>query len=118
MDFPLFFIDHIGNHLLMAVVAIIHVLINHPFAVGGYPLLVLTERWAWKTKNRELDEIVHKITFIFFIVTTTAGALTGVGIWLTSALIAPFAIGSLLRVFFGAWATEWIVNDGPAWHPA
>lgn len=109
LDFPFFFIDHVGNRLLMAVTAIIHVLINHPFAVGGYPLLVLMERWAWKTKNRELDEIAYKITFIFFIVTTTFGAITGVGIWLTSALIAPFAIGSLLRVFFGAWATEWIV---------
>ncbi len=109
MDFPLFFIDHVGNRLMMAVVAILHVLVNHPFAVGGYPLLVLLERWGHLTKNKDVDDLTHNITFVFFIVTTTIGALTGVGIWLTSALIAPFAIGSLLRVFFVAWAIEWIV---------
>ncbi len=109
MDFPLFFIDHMGNRLLMAIVAILHVLINHPFAVGGYPLVFMIEWWVHRRKSKELDELAYKITFVFFIVTTTIGALTGVGIWLTSSLIAPFAIGSLLRVFFGAWATEWLV---------
>lgn len=93
----------------MAIVAILHVLINHPFAVGGYPLLVFLEWLAYKNKDRDLDKLAHRITFVFFIVTTTVGAMTGVGIWLTSTLIAPFAIGSLLRVFFFAWATEWIV---------
>lgn len=93
----------------MAIVAILHVLVNHPFAVGGYPLLVMLERWGHRTGSKAIDEMTRKITFVFFIVTTTVGALTGVGIWLVSALIAPFAIGSLLRVFFFAWATEWIV---------
>ena len=47
--------------------------------------------------------------FIFFILATTIGALTGVGIWLSVALINPEAMGSLLRVFFWAWFTEWLV---------
>ncbi len=47
--------------------------------------------------------------FIFFIITTTAGALTGVGIWFSVALGQPVAIGSLLRVFFWAWFSEWLV---------
>lgn len=109
MDFPLFFLDHVGNRMLMAVVAIIHVLINHPFAVGAYPLVVLLEWIALRSKNPALDGLVRRVTFFLFILTTSLGALTGVGIWLTSALIAPFGIGSLLRVFFLAWAFEWII---------
>lgn len=109
MDFPLFFLDHIGNRLLIAVVAILHVLINHPFAVGGYPILVFIEWLGMRRNDRTIDEVARKITFVFFIVTTTVGAITGVGIWLVTGLISPFAIGSLLRVFFFAWAFEWII---------
>lgn len=109
MDFPLFFLDLIGNRLLMAVVAIIHVMVNHPVAVGAYPLVAFLEWRAFKRGDAALDELARKVTFVLFIVTTTVGALTGVGIWLTAALIAPFGIGSLLRVFFWAWFTEWLV---------
>ena len=109
MDFPLFFLDLIGNRLLMAVVAVVHVMVNHPVAVGAYPLVALLEWRAYRRGDRALDELVRRITFVLFIVTTTVGALTGVGIWLTAALIAPFGIGSLLRVFFWAWFAEWLV---------
>lgn len=93
----------------MAVLASLHVFINHALAVGAYPLVVLIEWWAWRKKSPEWDQLAYRITFVLFIVTTSFGALTGVGIWLTSALIAPFGIGSLLRVFFWAWFSEWIV---------
>jgi hypothetical protein len=93
----------------MAVVAVVHVMVNHPIAVGAYPLVAMLEWRAYKRGDLALDELARKITFVLFIVTTTVGALTGVGIWLTAALIAPFGIGSLLRVFFWAWFTEWLV---------
>jgi mono/diheme cytochrome c family protein len=32
-----------------------------------------------------------------------------VGIWLSASLVNPYAIGSLLRVFFWAWFAEWVV---------
>jgi mono/diheme cytochrome c family protein len=109
MDFPVFFLDGIGTRLLIGVVAGLHVLINHPVAVGIYPLITLIEYLAYRKKWPELDEVARKITFVAFIITTTVGALTGVGIWLTTSLAAPFAIGSLLRVFFWGWFAEWIV---------
>lgn len=110
MDFPPFFIDHIaGGRLIIGVIATLHVLINHPLAVGAYPVITLLEWWGQRTKNKALDELAYKITFVVFIVTTTVGALTGVGIWLTTSLAAPFAIGSLLRVFFWGWFAEWLV---------
>jgi len=109
MDFPMFFLDFFGNRILIAVIAIVHVMVNHPLAVGAYPLVVLMEWWGRRKGSAEWDELARKITFVLFIVTTSVGALTGVGIWLATALIAPFGIGSLLRVFFWAWFTEWTV---------
>jgi mono/diheme cytochrome c family protein len=109
MDFPLFFLDLFGNRLLMAAIAVLHVMVNHPMAVGAYPLVVLMEWWGWRHKDEDWDRVAYKCTFVLFIITTSIGALTGVGIWLTAALIAPFGIGGLLRVFFWAWFTEWIV---------
>ncbi len=105
----MFFLDFFGNRLLIAAVASIHVFINHALAVGIYPLLVLIEWWGWRQKSEAWDHLAYKLTFVVFIVTTSLGALTGVGIWLTTALIAPFGIGSLLRVFFWVWFSEWLV---------
>jgi len=109
MDFPIFHLDWLGNRMLIAITAIIHVLINHPMAVGAYPLLTLFEWYGWERKDPAWDELTHRIVFIVFVITTTLGALTGVGIWLTTSIVAPFAIASLLRVFFWQWFTEWLV---------
>jgi len=109
MDFPMFFLDFFGNRILIAVIAIIHVFINHPLAVGAYPLVTLMEWYGYRKGDKDWDHLAYRITFVFFIITTTLGALTGVGIWFSTALIAPFGIGSLLRVFFWAWFTEWLV---------
>lgn len=109
MDFPLFFLDDIGNRLMFAIIAVTHVLINHPLAVGAYPLVTVLEWSAWRRNRPDIDELARKITFVLFIITTSLGALTGVGIWLSAALVAPFGIGSLLRIFFWAWFSEWLV---------
>ncbi|MBD3258642.1 cytochrome c, partial [candidate division GN15 bacterium] len=109
MDFPAFFLDYIGNRMLIAIIAVLHTMINHPLAIGAYPLVVVMEWWGYRTGNLEWDKLAYRITFVLFIVTTTVGALTGVGIWLATSLIAPFGIGALLRIFFWAWFAEWFV---------
>lgn len=109
MDFPVFHLDFIGNRMLIAITAIIHVFINHPMAVGAIPLATFLEWRAHKNANMALDKLVYKITFVVFVITTSIGAMTGVGIWFSTSLVNPDAIGSLLRVFFWAWFTEWIV---------
>ena len=109
MDFPIFHLDFLGDRMLIAITAIIHVLINHPLAVGAYPLITLMEWWGLRKGEKAWDDLAHRVVFIVFIITTTVGALTGVGIWLTTSLVAPFAIGSLLRVFFWGWFAEWLV---------
>lgn len=109
MDYPPVFVDHVGGRLIIGLIACIHVLINHPLAVGAYPLLTWMEWWVAKNNRPDIDRVAYRITFVVFIITTTVGAMTGVGIWLSTSLFAPFAIGSLLRVFFWGWFLEWLV---------
>ncbi len=109
MDFPIFHLDFMGNRMLIAVIAILHVLINHSLAVGLAPIVTYLEYRGWKSKSKELDHLANKIMFVGFVVTTSLGAMTGVGIWLSASLVSPASIGSLIRVFFFAWFVEWIV---------
>lgn len=109
MDFPLFHLDWTGNRLLIAVIGIVHVLINHSMAVGAIPLITLLEWRGHKSGEVRWDRLAFRLLAVCFIVTTSLGALTGVGIWFSVALVNPHAIGSLIRVFFWAWFAEWLV---------
>ena len=95
--------------MLIAVIAVLHVIVNHSMAVGALPLITLMEWWGYRRGDRSWDELARRILFTCFIITTSIGALTGVGIWLSASLANPYAIGSLIRVFFWGWFTEWIV---------
>jgi hypothetical protein len=109
MDFPIFHLDFFGNRFLIASIAVVHIFINHSMAVGAMPLVAAMEWWGHRTGRREWDGLAYRLLFVCFIVTTTFGALTGVGIWLSTSLVNPYAIGSLIRVFFWAWLAEWAV---------
>lgn len=109
MDLPIFHLDLINNRILIAVIAVVHVVINHTMAVGGIPLVVFLENKGQKCGEVFWDDFAFRLLRLFFIVTTTVGALTGVGIWLSASLVNPYAIGSLIRVFFWTWFVEWIV---------
>jgi len=109
MDFPIFHLDFFGNRLLIAFIAILHVFHSHPLAVGAIPVVAAMEWWGLKTGRPEWDRLAYRILFVCFILTTSVGALTGVGIWFSTSLVNPAAIGSLIRVFFWAWFFEWII---------
>jgi cytochrome bd-type quinol oxidase subunit 1 len=109
MDLPVFHLDFLNNRMLIAAIAILHVLINHALAVGGIPLIAYLERRGLRENNPAWDALAHRMLSVFFIITTTVGALTGVGIWFSATLVNPYAIGSLLRVFFWTWFVEWLV---------
>ena len=109
MDFPIFHLDFLGNRMLIAMIAVLHVAVNHAFAVGAMPLVTLMEWWGHRRGDARWDRLAYRILAVCFVVTTTVGALTGVGIWLSTSLVNPYAIGSLIRVFFWAWFFEWLV---------
>ncbi len=109
MDFPIFHLDFAGNRLLIAGIAVLHVVINHALAVGAMPLVTMMELRGLRHGRPDWDRLAHRTLAVCFIITTSVGALTGVGIWFATSLVNPAAIGSLIRVFFGAWFVEWIV---------
>lgn len=109
MDFPIFHLDLIGNRALIACIAVLHVIINHGLAVGMMPLIAAMEWYGHKKKDPRWDKLAFKILFVCFIITTTVGALTGVGIWFSASLVNPYGIASLIRVFFWGWFIEWLV---------
>jgi hypothetical protein len=51
MDFPIFHIDFIGNRMLIAFDAILHVIINHALAVGALPVIALLEHTGIRLKD-------------------------------------------------------------------
>ncbi len=109
MDFPIFHLDFFGNRLLVAVIAVLHVFINHPLAVGAIPLITLLEYWGVRSGKQEWDQLARRVLLVCFIITTSVGALTGVGIWFSTSVVNPYAIASLIRVFFWAWFIEWVI---------
>ncbi|MCU0287727.1 MAG: cytochrome c, partial [Acidobacteria bacterium] len=115
MDFPMFHLDLIGNRMFITIIGILHVIISHGFAVGFVPLITLLEYLGYRKRNHnpeqagQWDNMVRKMMLVGFVITTGVGALTGVGIWFSTSLVNPDAIGSLIRVFYAAWFGEWIV---------
>lgn len=115
MDFPMFHLDWLNNRMLIAIIAILHVIINHGLAVGFMPFVTWLEQRGVSRSGKdqitdlEWDAMVYKIMKVAFIITTTLGAMTGVGIWFSVALVSPASIGSLIRVFYWAWFIEWLV---------
>lgn len=104
MNYPLWDIPAAG--LLVAFVSIVHVFISH-FAVGGGLFLVVAERRARRTGNAALLAYVERHSKFFALLTLVGGALTGVGIWFTIALVHPAATSSLIATFVWGWAIEW-----------
>lgn len=115
MDFPIFHLDFLGNRALIAIIAVIHAVINHALAVGLMPVVTMIEFKGFQLRQTDpeqaekWDTVAYRILFFAFVITTTIGAMTGVGIWFSASLVNPASIGSLIRVFFGAWFVEWMV---------
>ncbi len=108
-DFPIFEMPTIGLRMLMAINAIIHTFVSHGGAVGGSVVLALAAWWTNKRNDMAGYETVYRLLMVFFIITTSVGALTGIGMWIHANIISPNAIGGLIRVFFWKWFIEWIV---------
>ena len=112
MGFPIFDMPFAGNPLLIAADAILHVFISHGIAIGASSFIVLAEWVAWRRDAPQWEAFARRMVKPTAIVVFAVGAPTGAGIWLITSVIAPRAIGSLLRVFFWPWFVEWLVFTG------
>jgi len=107
MNYPVWQLDFSGGGLLIACIAVFHVYISH-FAIGGGLFLVLTEMKGYRESSQAILDYTRQHTKFFLLLTLVLGAITGVGIWFTIALIAPAATSILIHNFVFAWAIEWV----------
>lgn len=106
MEFPTFNVPFIGGGLLIAAVAITHVFIAH-FAVGGGIYLAVTHGIALRRRDELLFRYLYDHSRFLVLLAFVAGAVTGVGIWVTISLVSPAATSRLIHSFVWAWAAEW-----------
>ncbi len=111
MDFPVWQNGAFGGGFWIMLIAVLHVFVAH-FAVGGGLFLVLTEAKARRLGSRPLLDYLRRHTRFFLLLTMVFGALSGVGIWFTIAVLSPQATLVLIRTFVWAWATEWTFFAG------
>ena len=107
MNFPVWD-PAFGTVWIMVLVGVFHVFISH-FAIGGGLFLVVVETRAHRLNDLGLLEWLKRHSRFFVYATLVLGALSGVGLWFTVALISPEATLSLVRTFLWVWAVEWVL---------
>ncbi|TAN37306.1 MAG: hypothetical protein EPN23_06270 [Verrucomicrobia bacterium] len=108
MNYPVWEVPIIGSQLVIAIIAIFHVLISH-FAIGGGLYLPYAEMLAARRGDREWRAVIKKHSKFFLILTGVFGTVTGVGIWFSIGLANPEATSTLIHYFVFAWAMEWVI---------
>ncbi len=107
MEYPIWQLTTLGGGFWIALIATVHVYVAH-FAVGGGLFLVITEQATYRTGNIDLLNYTKKHTRFFLLLTMAFGAVSGVAIWFTIALLAPQATITLIHQFVFGWAAEWV----------
>ena len=93
--------------MVIAVVAIVHVFIAH-FAVGAGIFNAFTETISLRSDNPTLRWFLRDNSHLIILLPFIGGAVTGVGIWFSIALVSPETTSVLIHLFLWAWATEWV----------
>ena len=111
MNYPFWYIPHLGSGWVIGIIAIFHVMISQ-FAVGGGLYLPIAERKAMRMANKEianawLKQLASHSKF-FLTVTGVYGTVSGVGIWFAIGLTHPEATSTLIHNFVFGWAIEWV----------
>ncbi len=107
MEFPIFQVPYLGNGMTIALDAVLHVVVSHGLAIGAVSMVVVSEYLGHRRASRDWECFAKDFLRVIIFLTTSVGAMTGVGIWLITSALAPRGIGSLLRVFFWPWFIEW-----------
>lgn len=107
MHYPWWYVPHLTSPMLIAAIAVVHVLVSH-YAVGGGFFLAVESGYAHRTGDREYAGYLKKHARFFILLTIVFGAITGVGIWWTIGLASPLATAVLIRTFVFGWAIEYV----------
>lgn len=107
MQYPLWEVPILGGGMVIAIIAIVHVMVAH-FAVGAGLFVAVTEYRAIRYGRPLLRRFLKDFSFFLVLVSFVFGALTGVGIWFSIALVSPAATSALIHQYVWGWATEWV----------
>ncbi|MCP4591729.1 MAG: hypothetical protein GY842_13395 [bacterium] len=109
MNYPVWDVPFLGSGLVVAIIAVIHILISH-LAIGGGAFLFVAELWSNRSDDgMRIRDWLHGYATYFLVYTTVFGAVTGVGIWFAIQLANPEATSLLIHQFVFAWAIEWVM---------
>lgn len=106
---PYFPINDFGpamKGLVIGGLGILHVFLAQ-FAIGGGMLLCYFEWLSQTGRNPHARRFLDGYFKVLVLVSFVAGALTGVGMWLTSIQVSPRTIGLMVDEFHWIWAIEW-----------
>ncbi|MGA2726761.1 MAG: cytochrome ubiquinol oxidase subunit I [Terracidiphilus sp.] len=111
MNYPFWYIPHLGSGWVIGIIAIFHVMISQ-FAVGGGFYLPLAERKAMRIADPAvragwMTQLISHSKF-FLLLTGVFGTVSGVGIWFAIGLTHPEATSTLIHNFVFGWAMEWV----------
>lgn len=107
MHYPWWYVPFLTSPMLIAIIAVVHVLVAH-YAVGGGLFLAVETRYAYRTNHRQYLDYLKKHAWFFILITVVFGAITGVGIWWTIGLVSPLATEVLIHTFVFGWAMEYV----------
>ena len=111
MNYPFWYIPHLGSGWVIGMIAIFHVMISQ-FAVGGGLYLPMAERKAMRMADPVLRagrlKQLESHSKFFLILTGVFGTVSGVGIWFAIGLTHPEATSTLIHNFVFGWAMEWV----------
>ena len=107
MIFPILHIPKLGDGMTIALDAVLHVVISHGLAIGLMTMLILFQTLTYMGKGPHWARITRSLLEPTVVVITSVGAVTGVGIWFITGILAPEGIGSLIHLFFWPWFIEW-----------
>lgn len=109
MDAVLYPVNDFGpvmKGLAIGGLGIFHVFTAH-FAIGGGALLCYFQWLAMTGRSRPARAFMDGYFRYLVLISFVAGALTGVGMWLTSIQVSPVTIGLMVDEFHWLWAVEW-----------
>jgi cytochrome bd-type quinol oxidase subunit 1 len=106
MNYPVWDVPILGSAWVIGIIAIFHVMISH-FAVGGGFYLPMAERKALRDGSGEWLTAIRAHSKFFLVLTTSFGAVSGVGIWFAIGLASPESTSTLIHNFVFGWAMEW-----------
>jgi mono/diheme cytochrome c family protein len=107
MTFPILHIPVLGDGMTIALDAVVHVFISHGLAIGLVSMIVLFQTLDALGRGAFWGQLGRRLLGPTVVVTTSIGAVTGVGIWFITGTLAPEGIGSLIHLFFWPWFIEW-----------